>query len=32
MEILGQGTTFTIYLPRLVEPRAEEARPTPALG
>jgi PAS domain S-box-containing protein len=24
---LGQGTTFTIYLPRLGEPRTEEARP-----
>ena len=30
--MLGQGTTFTIYLPRLGEPRAEEAPPTSALG
>jgi signal transduction histidine kinase len=29
---LGQGTTFTIYLPRLVEPNVEEARPTAAPG
>jgi signal transduction histidine kinase len=29
---LGQGTTFTIYLPRLVEPSAQEARPTSARG
>jgi PAS domain S-box-containing protein len=29
---LGQGTTFTIYLPRLVEPRTEEAQPTSAPG
>jgi signal transduction histidine kinase len=29
---LDQGTTFTIYLPRLVEPRAEEAQRTSALG
>jgi signal transduction histidine kinase len=28
----GQGTTFTIYLPRLGEPSAEEARPPSALG
>ena len=30
--LLGQGTTFTIYLPRLGAPRAEEAQPTSALG
>jgi PAS domain S-box-containing protein len=29
---LGQGSTFTIYLPRLVEPSAQEARSTSALG
>jgi two-component system, cell cycle sensor histidine kinase and response regulator CckA len=29
---LGQGTTFTIYLPRLGEPRAEEPPPTLARG
>jgi signal transduction histidine kinase len=29
---LGQGTTFTIYLPRLGAPRAKEAWPTSAPG
>jgi signal transduction histidine kinase len=29
---LGEGTTFTIYLPRLGEPRVEEAQPTSVLG
>jgi len=29
---LGQGTTFTIYLPRLVEPITGEASPTSAQG